>query len=107
MYIHIQGDKQNPMVLFLQDDGSSESMWKNHFCALQNYFCVAPDLPGFRKSNKTKWTTLDEVTVSIKDLIAQSPHRKARGRYYPLDKNCFRHNFKNTCIPAVFFEHIF
>jgi pimeloyl-ACP methyl ester carboxylesterase len=77
MYIHESGSRKNPMILFLHADGSTGLMWQKHFAALSNYYCVAPDMRGFGKSNHTPWTTLDRTTEEMKEIILQSSHKKA------------------------------
>ena len=77
MYIHKTQNCNDPMILFLHADGSDAQMWKKHFEAFTNYYCVAPDFPGFGKSNGIRWTSIDQVTDEVKDLILRHPMKKA------------------------------
>jgi len=52
-------------------------MWQAHMERLVDYHCLAPDLPGFGRSNDREWVTLAETAKEIGTLIRS---RVAGGR---------------------------
>ncbi len=77
LYLSESGKKQNPVILFLHGVGASGLMWESHTRALPNYYCIAPDMPGHGKSVDVEWSTLEETTEYIYNLILSLPQRKA------------------------------
>lgn len=68
MYVHEGGAPGAPAVVFLHGTGSSGRMWRHHVAKLEDRFhCLAPDLPGFGRSNRLAPASLDESA----DLIAR------------------------------------
>ncbi|UCG82396.1 MAG: alpha/beta hydrolase [Dehalococcoidia bacterium] len=78
LQIHESGEVRNPMIVFLHGVGASGLMWESHLNALSlNYHCIAPDLPGHGGSNKFEWSSMDEITEYVYNLIGRYPHKKA------------------------------
>lgn len=68
MYFEESGNKNGKLIIFLHGVGSSGKMWADHFENMQDFHCVAPDLPGHGRSNHFPWTNLDDVVRQIYDL---------------------------------------
>ena len=70
MYVHESGAPGSPAVVFLHGAGASGWMWRNHAARLGDRFhCLAPDLPGFGRSNHLAPLTVDETADLIAELI--------------------------------------
>ena len=69
MYVHESGPVGRQSIFFLHGSGSNGAMWKSHMASLANYHCLAPDLPGFGRSNHQEWTTIEHVVNELVDLI--------------------------------------
>jgi pimeloyl-ACP methyl ester carboxylesterase len=44
-------------------------MWKAHTSALTEYHCLAPDFPGYGRSNKQQWVSLEETANEVIAMI--------------------------------------
>lgn len=79
MYVHEAGAPGAPAVVFLHGAGASGRMWRHHVARLADrFYCLAPDLPGFGRSNRLAPATLDESADLIAELIqARVPARRA------------------------------
>lgn len=77
VFILESGIKNTESIIFLHAVGSSSAMWKAHFRALTNFHCIAPDLPGHGKSNQYPWTTIDETTTLVANIIKTKCDGKA------------------------------
>jgi pimeloyl-ACP methyl ester carboxylesterase len=51
MHVHESGTPGSPAVVFLHGAGASGAMWREHMAALTGFHRLAPDLPGFGRSN--------------------------------------------------------
>lgn len=71
MNLHESGQYNQKTVIFLHGNGASGLMWRRHFSVLNNFHCIAPDLPGFGKSNHLQWVSLDETADKIIAIIKQ------------------------------------
>jgi pimeloyl-ACP methyl ester carboxylesterase len=69
MYVHEIGPEGGQPVIFIHGIGANGAIWKSHMASLANYHCLAPDLPGFGRSNHQEWTSMDEVATELVDLI--------------------------------------
>jgi len=78
LHLYETGHRNNPAIIFLHGVGSSGLMWEAHMKALQNYYCIAPDLPGHGDSLNVEWSTLSQTADYIHNLILSLPDRKAR-----------------------------
>lgn len=68
--VHFQesGNPVSPTILFVHGGGPSGRMWSAHLDGLASRFhCLAPDLPGFGRSNELAPLSLDETA----DLLAE------------------------------------
>jgi pimeloyl-ACP methyl ester carboxylesterase len=78
MYVHESGDPASPAVVFLHGAGASGFMWRQHMARLAGFRCLAPDLPGFGRSNGlaplSRAVTADLVAELI---VARVPARRA------------------------------
>lgn len=76
MYVWEAGTAGSPAVLFLQGAGASGRMWREHFARLADrFYCLAPDLPGFGRSNQlaplSRSETADLVAQLIRERVPQ------------------------------------
>jgi pimeloyl-ACP methyl ester carboxylesterase len=70
LYVHEAGAPDAPAVVFLHGAGASGRMWRDHMDRLGDRFhCLAPDLPGFGRSNGLAPLTVDETADRIAALI--------------------------------------
>jgi len=79
MYVHETGTPGAPAVVLLHGAGASGLMWRHHMERLGDRFhCLAPDLPGFGRSNRMAPLTVDETADLIAELIeTRVPARRA------------------------------
>jgi pimeloyl-ACP methyl ester carboxylesterase len=79
MFVHEAGTPGSPAIVFLHGAGASGRMWREHTARLADRFhCLAPDLPGFGRSNHLAPLTVDETADLVADLIASRvPARRA------------------------------
>jgi pimeloyl-ACP methyl ester carboxylesterase len=79
MYVHEAGTPGAPAVVFLHGAGASGRMWRDHLARLgDRYHCLAPDFPGFGRSNQVPSVSQDEATALAVELIrTRVPGRKA------------------------------
>ena len=72
MNIREKGSPKSPTILFLHGNAATSNTWNLHFERLsQDYHCLAPDYPGFGKSNHLKWVSLDNTTDRVIQLIRE------------------------------------
>ena len=77
MYVDESGTPGSPAVVFLHGSGASGRMWRAHTARLAGRFhCLAPDLPGFGRSNQLASASLIESA----DLIAELVHTRVPAR---------------------------
>lgn len=69
IYIHETGTPESETILFLHGVGVSGNMWTDHMERFSEYHCLAPDLPGFGRSNNLDWVSIDHTVDLIIDLI--------------------------------------
>lgn len=79
MYVHESGTPGAPAVVFLQGAGASGRMWREHMASLAGRFhCLAPDLPGFGRSNHLPCRSRTETADLVAELIeTRVPARRA------------------------------
>jgi len=75
LYVHESGPPDAEAVVFLHGNGVSGQMWAEHMRRLSEYHCLAPDLPGFGRSNHLRWVSLSHTVDLVVDLI----ERRAAG----------------------------
>ena len=78
-YVHESGSPAAPTVVFIHGGGPSGAMWGEHLDRLAGAFhCLAPDLPGFGRSNRLAPISLTETADLVAELIvACAPARRA------------------------------
>ena len=79
VYVHESGTPGSPAVIFIHGGGPDGRMWHVHLDRLARRFhCLAPDLPGFGRSNHLAALSLGETADLIAQLIeARVPARRA------------------------------
>jgi pimeloyl-ACP methyl ester carboxylesterase len=71
MYVDERGDADLPAVLFLHGAGASGQMWREHVGRLADRFhCLAPDLPGFGRSNQLDFLSRTVTSDLVAALVA-------------------------------------
>ena len=71
MYVHEYGIPGSPAVLFLHGAGASGGMWREHMAKLAGFHCLAPDLPGFGRSNRLPFLSRTVTTDLLDDLLGK------------------------------------
>ena len=74
MHVHESGDPGAPAVVFLQGAGASGRMWREHMARLTGFRCLAPDLPGFGRSNHLPFLSRTVTADLVAELIATRAH---------------------------------
>lgn len=79
MCVHESGTPGSPAVVFLHGAGASGRMWREHTARLAGRFhCLAPDLPGFGRSNQLASASVIESADLVAELIQRRvPPRRA------------------------------
>lgn len=78
MYVRESGSPDSAAIVFLHGVGLSGRMWDRHMAALGGYHCLAPDLPGFGRSNQLPWISLADTADRVAELIeSRVPPRRA------------------------------
>jgi pimeloyl-ACP methyl ester carboxylesterase len=79
LFVHESGTPGSPAVVFVHGGGPSAAMWRDHMDRLAGQFhCLAPDLPGFGRSNRLAPISLEQTADLIAELIAaRVPARRA------------------------------
>lgn len=70
MFVHESGTPGSPAVVFLHGAGASGRMWREHMAALTGFHCLAPDLPGFGRSNQLPFLSRTVTADLVAELIA-------------------------------------
>jgi pimeloyl-ACP methyl ester carboxylesterase len=69
LHIHQSGDPDTPAILFLHGSPLSGSMWLPNFEMLQEFHCLAPDLPGHGQSSQTGVWPMDRLVDELAGII--------------------------------------
>jgi pimeloyl-ACP methyl ester carboxylesterase len=79
VFVHESGTPGSPAVVFIHGGGPSGAMWRDHLDRLAGQFhCLAPDLPGFGRSNRLAPISLSHTADLVAELIAaRVPARRA------------------------------
>jgi pimeloyl-ACP methyl ester carboxylesterase len=78
MFVHESGTPGSPAVVFLHGAGASGRMWREHLAKLSGFHCLAPDLPGFGRSNQLPSLSRTVTADLVAELIAaRVPARRA------------------------------
>jgi pimeloyl-ACP methyl ester carboxylesterase len=73
MYVHESGTPGSPAIVFIHGAGQSGREWRGHMEGLAGFHCLAPDLPGFGRSNHLRLPSNERIA----DLIAELIERRA------------------------------
>jgi pimeloyl-ACP methyl ester carboxylesterase len=79
MFIHESGSPERQTIVFLHGNGANGSMWKTHMAQMADYHCLAPDFPGFARSEGQEWISLAATTDEIIKWVQQ---RTPQGRVH-------------------------
>lgn len=79
VYVHESGQPGSPAVVFIHGGGPSGEMWATHLDRLAvKLHCLAPDLPGFGRSNHLAPLSLGETADLVAELVDRRvPSRRA------------------------------
>jgi len=78
VYVEESGTPGSPAIVFIHGAGQSGREWQEHMRRLSDYHCLAPDLPGFGRSNHLAWVPKEQVADLIAELIeARVPTKRA------------------------------
>lgn len=69
MHVDESGTPGAPAIVFLHGAGASGRMWRHHVTALTEFHCLAPDFPGFGRSNRLGAISQRRTANLIADLI--------------------------------------
>jgi pimeloyl-ACP methyl ester carboxylesterase len=78
-YVHESGALGSPAVVFLHGAGVSGRMWREQMRHLSGFYCLAPDFPGFGRSNRLPSELEPEETPSP-SAVAQMRHASSEMR---------------------------
>ena len=78
MYVEESGTPGSPAIVFIHGAGQSGREWHEHMARLPDVHCLAPDLPGFGRSNQLPSASFSQTADLIAKLIEQRvPARRA------------------------------
>ena len=78
MYVEESGTPGSPAIVFIHGAGQSGRIWREHMARLTGFHCLAPDLPGFGRSNRLEPVSRDETADLVAALIeTRVPARRA------------------------------
>ncbi len=69
MYVHESGTPGSPAIVFVHGVGQSGREWRRHMAELAGFHCLAPDLPGFGRSNHLPPPSNERITDLLAELI--------------------------------------
>ena len=69
MYVHESGTPGSPAIVFIHGLGQSGREWRRHMAELAGFHCLAPDLPGFGRSNHLPLPSNERITDLLAELI--------------------------------------
>lgn len=69
MHVEESGTPSSPAIVFIHGAGQSGRVWRQHMASLSDYHCLAPDLPGFGRSNHLAWAPKERVADLLAELI--------------------------------------
>ena len=78
MYVEESGTPGSPAIVFIHGAGQSGREWHEHMARLPDFHCLAPDLPGFGRSNQLPSASFSQTADLVAKLIEQRvPARRA------------------------------
>ncbi len=69
IFLYEAGDPKGETILFLHGSPLSGSMWQPNFEELNDFHCLAPDLPGHGESNHTGAVNNDKLVDLLAEII--------------------------------------
>ena len=85
MYVEESGAPGSPAIVFIHGAGQSGREWRGHMARLTSFHCLAPDLPGFGRSNHLPPASNERIADLIAELIeTRVPARRAQRRRHLL-----------------------
>ena len=69
MYVEESGTPGSPAIVFIHGAGQSGREWREHMARLAGFHCLAPDLPGFGRSNRLAPAAKERVADLLAELI--------------------------------------
>ena len=78
MYVEESGTPGAPAIVFIHGLGQSGREWRRHMADLAGFHCLAPDLPGFGRSNHLPLPSNERIADLLAELIETGvPARRA------------------------------
>ena len=78
MYVEETGTPGSPAIVFIHGAGQSGREWREHMRRLSDFHCLAPDLPGFGRSNQLPSASFSQTADLVARLIEKRvPARRA------------------------------
>ncbi|MEA2026003.1 MAG: alpha/beta hydrolase, partial [Chloroflexota bacterium] len=78
MYVEESGTPGSPAIVFIHGAGQSSRAWHEHMARLADFHCLAPDLPGFGRSNRLPSASKEHMADLLAELIeARVPAKRA------------------------------
>jgi len=71
VYVEESGTPGSPAIVFIHGAGQSSREWRGHMDRLGGFHCLAPDLPGFGRSNHLGSATKERVADLLARLIEE------------------------------------
>jgi pimeloyl-ACP methyl ester carboxylesterase len=69
LQIHQAGNPDKPAIVFLHGSPLSGKMWLPNFATLQDFHCLAPDLPGHGQSSQTGVWEMNRLVDELAEII--------------------------------------
>ena len=69
MYVEESGTPGSPAIVFIHGVGQSGREWRRHMAELAGFHCLAPDLPGFGRSNHLPLPSNERIADLLAELI--------------------------------------
>ena len=78
MYVEESGTPGSPAIVFIHGAGQSGREWRGHMERLAGFHCLAPDLPGYGRSNRLEPASKERIADLVAELIeTRVPARRA------------------------------
>jgi pimeloyl-ACP methyl ester carboxylesterase len=71
LYVEESGIPGSPAIVFIHGAGQSSRAWRQHMDRLTDFHCLAPDLPGFGRSNHLGSAIKERVADLLARLIEE------------------------------------
>lgn len=69
LHIYQAGNPDKPAIVFLHGSPLSGKMWMPNIAKLQDFHCLAPDLPGHGQSSQTGVWEMDRLVDELAEII--------------------------------------